>query len=351
MNFHYSLSKLRQKLLLKNFEILYKHNKIIPPGSVMWDSTKRCNLDCIHCGSHGNYEKELDTKEIKGIIDQLVSYGVHDFQITGGEPLLRADFIEVLTYANETGLNTSFTSNGYFIDETNAETISKANVSLIQISVDGIKDIHNSIRNNQKSYDKAINAIKLLNEATDSKISVMTTVMPRNMSALARLRDILIPLNIDFWNIGTVMPIGKARGNPQLFLSKEQFSHLLGFIIDTKKEIDIEIGENFPYLAEFEKKIRGNPKICPVGILSCCIGTDGHIRGCPDQPDTDFYREGYVLTDTFEEIWRRGFKRYRDREIFEKDKECSICNYKNDCFGGCWVMREDNLHCILNFTH
>ena len=101
MNFYYFLSKLRQKFLLKNFEILYQRNKINPPSFVVWDSTKRCNLNCIHCGSQENRQRELNTKEVENILDQLASFGVRNFQITGGEPLLREDFIEVLNYADK----------------------------------------------------------------------------------------------------------------------------------------------------------------------------------------------------------------------------------------------------------
>lgn len=350
MNFYYSLSKLKQKLFLKNFETLYQHNKTIPPSFVIWDSTKRCNLDCVHCGSQGNYEKELKTEEIKDIINQLVLLGVKNFQITGGEPLLRKDFIEILNYAYKKGLNTSFATNGYYINENKVKLISKTNVSLIQTSIDGTKNIHNSIRKNQKSFDKAIDAIKLLKKYSKSKISVATAVMPKNIDALDQLKDTLIPMDIDLWNIGTIMPVGKAKGNPSLFLSKEQFGYLIRFILASKKEINIEIGENFPYLGRFDKEVRKNPKICPIGILSCCIGSDGHIRGCPDQPDTGFYREGYIRTETFEEIWKRGFKRYRAREILKEDKKCSTCNHRTDCFGGCWVMREGDLQCILDYT-
>jgi len=111
MSFYYSLFKLKQELFLKNFGILFQLGKINPPTSVVWDSTRRCNLDCIHCGSQGNYEKELNLEEIRNILGQLSLFGVKNFQITGGEPSLRADFIEVLAYANEKGLITSFATN------------------------------------------------------------------------------------------------------------------------------------------------------------------------------------------------------------------------------------------------
>lgn len=350
MNLSYSLSKLRQRLVLKNFDILYHGSQINPPNFVVWNSTKKCNLDCIHCGSHANRQRELNTEEVKMILDQLASFGVRHFQITGGEPLLREDFIEVLNYAGTKGVSTSFASNGYYINEDRAKLISKAKVTLGQISIDGTKDIHNSIRKNPESFDRAINAIKYLKAYSSCKIGVATTVMPQNINSLVRLKGELIALNINFWNIGTVMPVGKAKDNPPLFLSKEQYDYLMRFVVASKKAINVEIGENFPYLGKWDKVIRRTPKICPIGIFSCCIGVDGHIRGCPDQPDTDAYREGNIQTETLQEIWEKSFKRYRNRDILREDKNCSACNNKNSCFGGCWVMRENNLQCILSYT-
>lgn len=349
MNFHYLLSKLKQKLFLKNFDILYKQGIVNPPSIVIWDSTRKCNLDCVHCGAkESDYKIELNTEEIKRIINELSALGVKNFQITGGEPLLRNDFIEILIYAKKKGLTTNFATNGWHIDENKAELISNAKVSLVQISIDGPENIHNFIRKNIQSFREAIKAVKLLKKRSKSKITVSTIVMPQNLESLNRLRDILASLKIDFWNIGTVMPIGKAKDNPSLFLSKKQFKQLMEFIINSKKVINIDVGENFPYLGSFEKKIRKSPKICPVGILYCCIGVNGYVRGCPDQPDNDFYREGNLRTEKFEDIWKKGFKRYRNRDIIKKDKKCSICDYKNDCFGGCYVMRENNLHCVLD---
>jgi radical SAM protein with 4Fe4S-binding SPASM domain len=350
MNFRYSLSRLKQRLFLKNFDVMYRYGNISPPNSVVWDSTRRCNLECVHCGSHGNYERELDTSEIKDVIDQLSLLGVKNFQVTGGEPLLRKDLIDVLIYADGRGLKTSFASNGYYIDENKAMSISKANVYSIQISIDGTKEIHNQIRKNAESFDNAIGAIRSLRKNSGSKVGVATTVMPQNIDSLARLKEMLLSLDIDFWNLGTVMPVGKAENNPSLYLSKEQFNSLMDFAVNSREDIKIDIGENFPYLGRFDEMVRRNPKICPVGILSCCIGADGHIRGCPDQPDSDFYREGCIRDEKFKDIWERGFRRYRNRDVVREDKRCSSCGYKADCFGGCWVMRKGNLHCIRDYV-
>ena len=351
MSLFYAISRLKRNLFLKYFDARYKSGNPVRPSYVVWDCTRRCNLDCIHCGSKGTeYPAELSTEEIKNIIDQLSLLHIRTFQVTGGEPLLRKDLVEILNYAHLKGLNTSVATNGFHINEDKAKLFAKGDTSLIQISIDGSRDIHNYIRCNTESFDKANAAVRLLKQYSGAKINVATTVMPYNINDLENLKNILLSLKIDFWSIGTVMPVGKAKDDTSLFLSKEQFEYLLNFIINSRKELNLDIVENFPYLGKFDKKVRTSPRLCPVGILSCCIGVDGHIRGCPDQPDNEFYREGDLRIQTFAEIWENGFKRYRNKEILTSDKNCNYCYYRKDCFGGCWVMREKSLHCIRDYS-
>ena len=245
MNLYYSLSRLRHKLFLKNLEILNKYGKIPPPHVVVWEATKQCNLACIHCGSLGDGQ-DLSTKEIKDAIDQLAVLGVKHFQITGGEPLVRYDLVEVLGYARQQGLITSLASNGYSLNDHTAAALSHAGVSSIQISIDGPKKVHNTIRQNDESFDRAIEAIRSLKRNRNAKVVVATTVMPQNMGSLGALKDILVSLQVDLWNMGTVMPVRNALKDTGLFLSKSQFTALMAFIIEAKKDLPVDMGENFP---------------------------------------------------------------------------------------------------------
>ncbi|MFC1971431.1 SPASM domain-containing protein [Chloroflexota bacterium] len=64
---------------------------------------------------------------------------------------------------------------------------------------------------------------------------------------------------------------------------------------------------------------------------------------------TDYYREGSIKNTTFKEIWEKGFGKYRNRDVLREDRKCSVCSYQSSCFGGCWVMRENNQQCILDY--
>jgi MoaA/NifB/PqqE/SkfB family radical SAM enzyme len=214
--------------------------------------------------------------------------------------------------------------------------LAEMNVSPIQISLDGPADVHNLIRGNPQSFEKAVTAIEALKRQSKITVGVSTTVMPHNLESLPVIKDLLIPLKVGFWSLGIVMPVGRAKNNPALFLSPEQFGRLMSFIQKAKREIHIEFTENFPYLGKLDPQIRNSPKLCPAGILSCCIGVDGKVRGCSDQEDSDLYWEGNLCQQSFQDIWQRGFRRYRNQD-------------KEKCRGGCWVMREKNLHCYVNY--
>jgi radical SAM protein with 4Fe4S-binding SPASM domain len=345
MGFYYFWNQLKQRLLLRNFTLLYKNNRVPPPSFVVWDATKCCNLDCIHCSSVDLEGNELDLIEIMTILDQVAAAGVRRLQITGGEPLLREDLFRVIHYAAVKKFSVSLASNGYFIDEEKAELLVKAGISLVQVSIDGPSDIHNAIRGDVESFIKAVEAVRALKKQSEIHVGVATTVMPQNLSSLPELQSILVPLKVDFWSLGVVMPAGKAKDNPALFLDPEQFHTLLDFIPRARHRIHVELVENYPYLGKLDSLIRRYPKICPAGILSCCIGVDGWLRGCPDQEDTEHFREGDLRQDRFNDLWQCKFHRYRDQSVLLNDPQCGQCTDAVSCRGGCWVMREKNLHC------
>ncbi|MFA6547506.1 MAG: SPASM domain-containing protein [Candidatus Magasanikbacteria bacterium] len=105
-----------------------------------------------------------------------------------------------------------------------------------------------------------------------------------------------------------------------------------------RRKIKIDLGENAAYLGEYDHQARIQPFFCPVGFSTCCIGADGNVRGCPEQPDTEYFREGNILQKSFKEIWENGFKKYRDDEYL-KDDVCAHCEYHKKCRGGCWVNK------------
>jgi len=349
-NLRYEFAKLRTDFYLGGIQDRYRAGKPIrPPGYVIWDSTRRCNLNCLHCGAvKENYTRELSTEQIKDLLDQLAVMKVGMFAVTGGEPLLRGDLAEVLFHAHNRGLKTGIATNGFLVDQAAAEWIKAAGVHSVQVSLDGLERAHNQIRGNEQSFNRAIHAIELLNKLKIPLVSVATTITTNNLLELDELRQLLTRLGVRLWRLAVVMPIGRALGS-NLCPDMDQLIGLLEFVKEhDSRELHIYFGENLTFLGDWERQVRNAPVICPIGFTACCIGVDGNVRGCPEQLDTVENREGSLLDTSFQEIWQKGFGRYRNRTILDTDPKCAGCRSKDDCFGGCWVMRTEGQNCIYD---
>jgi radical SAM protein with 4Fe4S-binding SPASM domain len=347
-NLRYEFAKLKTDFYLGGIQDRYRAGRPIPPpGYVIWDCTRRCNLNCLHCGAvKEKYAHELSTEQIKGFLDQIAVMKVSMFAVTGGEPLMRRDLAEVLFHAHSLGLKTGIATNGFLVDKGATEWIKAARIHSIQVSLDGLEATHNRIRGNEQSFNRAVRAIQLLNRLKVPLVSVATTVTRNNLPEIDELRKLFMRLGVRLWRLALVMPIGRAHGS-NLYPDKDQITWLLKYVKQHySRELHIYFGENLTFLGKWDRMVRNGPVICPIGFTACCIGVDGNVRGCPEQPDTVENREGYLLDTSFQDIWQKGFGRYRNRDILSTDPKCSRCKSRNDCFGGCWVMRTEGQHCI-----
>lgn len=306
-------------------------------------------MACIHCGASSGCDtigEELSTAAISGIVRDLAGLGVRRFLVTGGEPLLRADLLEVLELAKEEGMETGFSTNGLAVSKTNISRIVRAADS-VQVSVDGTEKTHDALRKTPGAFSGALNALHLLRSNGCRQTCMTTVISPLNIHAREDLYE-LARGNADLWRVGTVMPVGRASADDTLFLSDGQLRLLLDFIAEKMHEaFPVLIGENLGYLGDpYEKRIRSDDLFfCGAGIISCCIGVDGRVRGCPELSPEPRFLAGDLRTDRFSEIWKRGFDQYRDEGISHTSGECMHCPDLELCRGGCRVMSLKGMNC------
>jgi len=344
----YEFNKLRTEYYLGGIQENYRKGKTLPPPTyIIWDCTRRCNLTCLHCGAvKEKYARELTTQQICGILDQLAGTRNAMFAVTGGEPLLRKDLPDVLAHARRRGLKTGIATNGFLLDQHVAKWLQDAGVYSVQVSLDGPQAIHNRIRGNSESFERAVQAIEELIRHKVPLVSVATTITTTNIHQIDDLRQILLQQGVRLWRLALVMPIGRAQ-NTNAVTTADQLAWLFKYIKqNNSKKLHIYLGENLTFLGAWERQLRQAPAICPIGYTACCIGVDGKVRGCPEQADSIENQEGSLLETSFQEIWQKGFGRYRNRDILSQDIKCSVCKDKGDCLGGCWVMRSGSRHCI-----
>ena len=132
------------------------------PICLTWELTYACNLQCIHClSSSGRRDpRELDTDQVKNVLDQLRDLQVFYINIGGGEPMIRKDFFEILEHAEHNNIGVKFSTNGTYITAENAQRLASMNYLDIQISMDGVDRATNDAVRGEGSFDTSIAAMQ-----------------------------------------------------------------------------------------------------------------------------------------------------------------------------------------------
>lgn len=343
MNLKYRFEKHKLNIFIDTFLSAHNKGQTLPPKLLAWDCSRKCNLNCRHCGAKKErYDNELSTDELRKILQEAKDYGISEFSVTGGEPLLRKDIFKIFEYAKELGFTTGLATNGFFVNIEISKKIANLFDS-IQISLDGPEKVHNSIRRNDESFSRVLNAFKLLKLSNARQLTISSVITKLNFDTFDELSNIILDIKPFIWKIIFVMPIGNAAKD-DLSLSEKEFKETLKGIKELRNNVRIEIGENCGYLGSFEEKVKNKPSFCPVGFLAMCLGANGKIRGCPEQPDDKYFLEGDSRTKSLKDIWEKGFEKYRKMHLTD-NANCRKCKDLYSCFGGCWVMKTQNKNC------
>ncbi|MBW1862545.1 MAG: radical SAM protein, partial [Deltaproteobacteria bacterium] len=99
---------------------------------VVWNVTRACNLNCIHCYAHAveqSHERELTKAQAFNLIDDLAEFGVPVILFSGGEPLMRHDLVELASYAVDKGIRAVVSTNGTLITKEKARELKNVGLS------------------------------------------------------------------------------------------------------------------------------------------------------------------------------------------------------------------------------
>ena len=304
--------------------------------------TMACNLKCKHCYSvAGNkLNNELSFKEIKRVIDELKQLGAIRIFFTGGEPFIRPDILDILNYADKNGFAMYVSTNGTLID---LQTINRLkllkHLRTFQISIDGLRKTHDSIRGVKGTFDKAINTIELAKKKLkNTKITIISTLMKENANEMGKLLKLAIKLKVDNFGIVTLYPIKRsAKVKDVSTLQKYKIFKKLSEIY-IKKRPRLNIGLLVPPaiipqpLSELEY---GGGYVCSFPSL-LGINADGEVAPCDGLLSCKELVLGNVREKSLDEIWNHPLMK-KLRKIKPEDIEgvCRKCKYLSFCMGGC----------------
>ncbi len=313
------------------------------PLYVVFDITNKCNLKCIHCYS-STQNDELTTSDVYHVIDMLYEAGTGIIDFGGGEPLLRNDIFDILSYSKNVGLYTSISTNGLLLSNDCIKRLKKLEIDHICISLDGAKqETHDYIRNKIGTYEKVITGIKnCVNAGINTQIS--TVIMKSNINELVDIYNLLKSLEVNGWYVYDFIPAGRGRELQNEILDPKKRQQLYSQLQDLAVSTDMSI-KPYPYSITINSACEKDTyfyqkygrltdlfKGCLAARWVCHISSNGDLHPCYLLPQ----KLGNLKQDTFRDIWFDNsnlvLKELRDRTLLKGN--CGMCRYRDVC-GGC----------------
>ncbi len=324
-----------------------------PIPVVVWNSTLKCNLRCVHCYANaGRRVNELTTKEAKEMIDDLASMKIPVLLFSGGEPLLREDLFELAEYAVKKGIPCSLSTNGTLITEEVAEKLKEAGFSYVGVSIDGLKETNDRFRGVNGAFDRAFEG--LINAKNAGIMTgIRFTVTKYNIKDVPAVIDLLAENDIPRFCLYHLVPSGRADFSQDI--SNEERRKLIDWLIGKALELhesgyvtEILTVDNpadgvylhlyFKNMGDEEKakealeflRLRGGDNS---GKRIACVDAEGFVH--PNQFWWDHIC-GNVREKPLSKIWLNPedelLLKLREKTKYLRGR-CGVCRYKEWCGG------------------
>ena len=306
--------------------------------------TGRCNLRCKHCYREEGNVQPLTTEMVLDVIDQFAALQrryneIHHIQkrghinITGGEPFIREDVDRILDYLGSYREQFSFgvLSNGSFLDENRMNVLKKNGVAFVQLSIDGNREMHDSLRA-AGDYDRTMKTAKML-EQHGIRAYISFTANQSNYIYLPHVAAECRKYGITKLWTDRLVPIGTGEQLQDLVITKD----ILPEYLNTIKKAQ---GTWFTRLLYPKTQVTANRALQFLGadgdIYSCSAGKSlitvdefGQVMPCRRMP----IHCGNIAEQTLEDIYFNNevFTALRKKNI---PKKCSSCKYSYFCHGG-----------------
>ncbi len=314
-----------------------------------WETTRRCNLSCVHCRAGAEdeeYPDELATAEGEAFLDDLASMGKPIVIMTGGEPLLRPDILHLARYGHELGLRMVMAVNGTLLTPERARELKQAGIQRLSISIDGPDAAsHDQFRGQEGAYEGALEGMAAARE-TGLEFQINTTVTRGNLAQVEAIQQTAVELGAKAHHIFLLVPTGRGRALTEEIISAQEYEDVLNWFCDKRGQVPLELKATCA--PHYFRIIRQRAKQKGEKLSFETHGLDAVTKGCLGGQGFAFvshvgqvqpcgYLElsaGNIREQPFSTIWRESqlFKELRDPDLLKG--KCGVCEYRRVC-GGC----------------
>lgn len=326
---------------LANLKILQKISQKRKLVSFYWEITARCNNRCRHCynaltaGDKLAQKKELTLGQIKDIAHQSVGLGALWCSLTGGEPLLREDFLDIYLSLKKAGLLVSIFTNATLITKEHVRVFKKYPPRDIEVTVYGVtRETYERVSRNPGSFLSFKRGVALLRKE-NIPIRFKAMALHSNSHELPVMAQAYRKITKDYFRFDPFLCL-RIDGNPGKN-NQIKSERLLPAEIASLERNDPErftaLKNNCSNLINDLLSYSNCRYIfqCGAGISSVYIGYDGRLRLCSalSHPDCVYDLAGGSLSDA----WENFIPKIRSMTSANKDflKKCKTCSIINLC--------------------
>jgi radical SAM protein with 4Fe4S-binding SPASM domain len=261
--------------------------------------TDRCNLRCRHCYVGDGLHQDLPLEKLYKVLKEFEEIQGLRLLLSGGEPLLYPHFWAINDVLRDYRYRSVLLSNGTLITK---EVAKKLRVHEVQVSLDGMKEGHESIRG-EGTFEKTLQSIDNLQDA-NIRVSIATMIHGKNVKEFDELKSLIQSKNILEWNVDVPCIAGRMGENEDLWVSPSEAGPILQY--------------------GYGGGLHRSEKNATCGAHLCAILADGHIAKCGlfSHDPVGSIDEG--LTVCWDRIPR----------IQLKELTCN-CSEIEECRGGC----------------
>lgn len=309
------------------FSTHFKDPIILKPyrlRTVHLNLTNKCNLRCIYCyaDERGEKEKRLYLKDYFNVINSInrISKNI-EIVLTGGEPLLANNVLEVAEYAKKKGNQLHLLSNGILINKENVKKISEL-FDLVKISLDGSTPTVHEYHRGNGTFDVTLKAINLLIQ-NNANLQISMTVTKKNIN---NMKDMVNKFG-SLLSFAPLFKAGRAKRNKTLSITGKEYYNALTSVDNVNP---------LSYLCSSLDRAK-NQRImkCAIGDAEISISDTGDVYPCHLLHLRQFLA-GNIKERTLETIYETSdiLKSCQQLNVLNV-KGCKKCDIRFICGGAC----------------
>ncbi|MBB3104540.1 pyrroloquinoline quinone biosynthesis protein PqqE [Azomonas macrocytogenes] len=317
-------------------------NSARTPGPPLWllaELTYRCPLQCPYCSNPLDFAAqggELSTAEWIDVFRQARELGAAQLGLSGGEPLVRQDLVELIRAARELGYYSNLITSGIGLTEAKVAAFAEAGLDHIQISFQAAdEELNNLLAGSGKAYAQKVAMARAV-KAHGYPMVLNFVTHRHNIDRIDRIIELCIELEADYVELATCQFYGWAQLNRAgLLPSKAQLERAERITNEYRERLRVQ-GHPCKLIFVTPDYYEERPKACMNGwgSLFLDITPDGTALPCHSARQLPI-RFPNVREHSIRHIWQEssGFNRFRGYDWMPEP--CRSCDEKEKDFGGC----------------